>query len=301
MALKLTIERLCHVKKSMKTSADKSGDDEIVTCRIGVQGIRVHADQMEELGGLPIGACNPLFTDTGMPLQRMSILFPKRELVAEGKIEHRRESGAANATLEVSTAVVADLRFNLDVPEEGQETCLMSFTLIWKAAGDEVEEVRGLLNRKGCLMKMKFREPELSQQQDAFNGGPKAEKAAGERAKQERKQLAAGEKPQDATTPPMTDADAPMLALAMDYVKRTGKASVSAVQRNLKIGYNRAAQLIEALEKLEVVGPLKSDGSREVLKRFKPKPGTLADLEREAAEKARKHPRRDAAPARKKR
>lgn len=293
--MEITIERVCHVQKRMQTSADKSGDDEIVTCRVGVKGVRVHRDQMEELGGLPIGATAPLFTEAGMPIQRMSFLFPKRELLASGKIEHRRESGAANAILELTTAVVADLRFNLDVPEDDNETCLMSFTLVWKAAGDEVDEVRGLLNRKGCLMKMKFKEPELSQQTDAFAGGNKAEKAAGERAKLDQKQRAAGEKPEDAPTVPAIDGDDEQLALAMEYVKRTGRGSISAVQRQLKIGYNRAARLVEALEKLGVVGPLKTDGTREVLERIQPKRGSsLKELEKEAADLAKKHPRKDA-------
>lgn len=293
--MQITIERVCHVQKRMQTSADKSGDDEIVTCRVGVKGVRVHRDQMEELGGLPIGATEPLFTDAGMPIQRMSFLFPKRELLATGKIEHRRESGATNATLELTTAVVADLRFNLDVPEEDNETCLMSFTLVWKAAGDEVDEVRGLLNRKGCFMKMKFKEPELSQQTDAFAGGNKAEKAAGEKAKEERKQRAAGEKPEDSKTPEPPPVDDELLASAMEYVKRSGRGTISAVQRQFKIGYNRAARIVEALEVLKVVGPLKSDGTREVLERIQPKRGSsLKELEQEAAALAKKHPRKDA-------
>jgi S-DNA-T family DNA segregation ATPase FtsK/SpoIIIE len=43
------------------------------------------------------------------------------------------------------------------------------------------------------------------------------------------------------------------------------KPSISYVQRRLKIGYNRAARLLEAMEMSGLVGPLQANGSREVL------------------------------------
>ncbi|GIX30796.1 MAG: hypothetical protein KatS3mg124_1268 [Porticoccaceae bacterium] len=52
---------------------------------------------------------------------------------------------------------------------------------------------------------------------------------------------------------------------AVAFVLETRKASISAVQRKLRIGYNRAARLIEAMEAAGVVSPMNANGSREVL------------------------------------
>jgi S-DNA-T family DNA segregation ATPase FtsK/SpoIIIE len=52
---------------------------------------------------------------------------------------------------------------------------------------------------------------------------------------------------------------------AVRIVTETRRASVSGVQRRLKIGYNRAARLVEEMERAGIVGELQSNGSREVL------------------------------------
>jgi S-DNA-T family DNA segregation ATPase FtsK/SpoIIIE len=52
---------------------------------------------------------------------------------------------------------------------------------------------------------------------------------------------------------------------AVQVVAREGKASTSFIQRHLNIGYNRAAKLIEQMEKEGVVGPANHVGKREVL------------------------------------
>lgn len=52
---------------------------------------------------------------------------------------------------------------------------------------------------------------------------------------------------------------------AVAIVTQTRKASISYVQRRLKIGYNRAARMIEEMEEAGVVTAMQSNGSREVL------------------------------------
>ena len=57
----------------------------------------------------------------------------------------------------------------------------------------------------------------------------------------------------------------PLYDQAVQIVCETRRASISGVQRRLKIGYNRAARLVEAMEIAGVVSPVASNGQREVL------------------------------------
>jgi S-DNA-T family DNA segregation ATPase FtsK/SpoIIIE len=57
----------------------------------------------------------------------------------------------------------------------------------------------------------------------------------------------------------------PLYDQAVQVVLETRKASISGVQRRLKIGYNRAARMVESMEAAGLVGPLQSKGSREIL------------------------------------
>jgi S-DNA-T family DNA segregation ATPase FtsK/SpoIIIE len=57
----------------------------------------------------------------------------------------------------------------------------------------------------------------------------------------------------------------PLYDEAVRIVTESRKASISGVQRRLKIGYNRASRMVEEMEAAGVVGPLQSNGSREVL------------------------------------
>ena len=57
----------------------------------------------------------------------------------------------------------------------------------------------------------------------------------------------------------------PLYDEAVRIVTTERKPSISYVQRRLKIGYNRAARLLEAMEIAGLVGPLQANGARDVL------------------------------------
>lgn len=62
-----------------------------------------------------------------------------------------------------------------------------------------------------------------------------------------------------------TEQDDPLYDEAVAFVLESRRASISAVQRKLRIGYNRAARMIEAMEAAGVVSSMDTSGSREVL------------------------------------
>jgi len=57
----------------------------------------------------------------------------------------------------------------------------------------------------------------------------------------------------------------PLYDQAVAIVLKTRRASISLVQRHLRIGYNRAARLIEQMERAGLVSAMQSNGNRDIL------------------------------------
>ncbi len=72
------------------------------------------------------------------------------------------------------------------------------------------------------------------------------------------------EKARDLFGQPMDDDD-PLYDQALEIVVQSGKASASYIQRRLKIGYNRAARLVEEMEERGIVGPQNGSKPREII------------------------------------
>jgi S-DNA-T family DNA segregation ATPase FtsK/SpoIIIE len=71
---------------------------------------------------------------------------------------------------------------------------------------------------------------------------------------------------EDADPSLFSDGDDPLYDKALEVVCQQGKASASYIQRRLKIGYNRAARLVEEMERRGVVGPAQGSKPRELLR-----------------------------------
>ena len=84
----------------------------------------------------------------------------------------------------------------------------------------------------------------------------------------ERKAQQTGKKAASASDPePNTeelDGD-PMLSQAVDVILETGQASVSMLQRRLKLGYARAARIVDEMEEKGIVGPFQGSKPRTIL------------------------------------
>ena len=72
----------------------------------------------------------------------------------------------------------------------------------------------------------------------------------------------------DANMSLFTDGDDPLYEKALEIVMQQGKASASYIQRRLKIGFNRAARLVDEMEHRGVVGPAQGSKPRELLRGF---------------------------------
>lgn len=83
----------------------------------------------------------------------------------------------------------------------------------------------------------------------------------------EKKAAQTGNKPSVAETEPNSDelAGDEMLPDAVDVILETGQASVSMLQRRLKLGYARAARIVDEMEELGIVGPFAGSKPRAIL------------------------------------
>lgn len=75
-----------------------------------------------------------------------------------------------------------------------------------------------------------------------------------------------GSEPEQEDDGSIPDGPDPLWQEAVQFVMETRRPTISAIQRHLKIGYNRAARIIEGMEQIGMVSAMDSHGAREVLR-----------------------------------
>ena len=84
----------------------------------------------------------------------------------------------------------------------------------------------------------------------------------------EKKAQQTGKKPSSVSDPDPSDEELEgdeMLPAAVDVILETGQASVSMLQRRLKLGYARAARIVDEMEEKGIVGPFQGSKPRSIL------------------------------------
>lgn len=157
----------------------------------------------------------------------------------------------ANIPSRIAFAVSSqtDSRVILDV--NGAETLLGMGDMLFKPLGSSLlqrvqgayiteEEIAGLVNHWRLQAEPEFREELLRRPPDPKKGGGAED---------------------DSLDPDSDD----LLAEAAELVIETGSASVSMLQRRLRVGYTRAGRLIDMLERRGIVGPWEGSKPRQIL------------------------------------
>jgi S-DNA-T family DNA segregation ATPase FtsK/SpoIIIE len=157
----------------------------------------------------------------------------------------------ANFPTRISFQVISKFDSRTILGEQGAEQLLGQGDMLYMAGGgritrvhgpfvsdDEVEKVVAFLREQGEPAYVE----EVTEPEEDDNGMPMLAGLGG-------------------------DGEKGLLDQAIALVAREGKASTSFIQRHLNIGYNRAAKLIEQMEKEGIVGPANHVGKREVLVR----------------------------------
>ncbi len=158
----------------------------------------------------------------------------------------------ANFPTRISFQVTSKIDSRTILGEQGAEQLLGQGDMLYMAGGGRITRVHGpFISDKEVETIVSYLKTQGEPQYDAaITHDPEEEGENGELFDEDE-----------------SEADREMYEQAKEFVVRDNKASTSYVQRRLKIGYNRAARIIEKLEQEGIVGPANHVGKREVLVR----------------------------------
>jgi S-DNA-T family DNA segregation ATPase FtsK/SpoIIIE len=158
----------------------------------------------------------------------------------------------ANFPTRISFQVTSKIDSRTILNEQGAEQLLGQGDMLYMAGGGRITRVHGpfITDKEVEHIVAYLRTQGQPQYDEAVTYDEETESAEGNMFAEEE-----------------TEAEKELYRQAVEFVVRDGKASTSYVQRRLKIGYNRAARIIEKMEDEGIVGPANHVGKREVLTR----------------------------------
>jgi len=153
----------------------------------------------------------------------------------------------ANFPTRISFQVTSKIDSRTILGEGGAEQLLGQGDMLYMAAGGRLSRVHGPF--------VKDQEVEKIVEFLKSQGAPEYIEAILEDPEEE------GEEGEEESGEEAVD---PMFDKAVAVVAREGKASTSFIQRHLSIGYNRAARIVEAMERQGMISPANATGKREI-------------------------------------
>ena len=163
----------------------------------------------------------------------------------------------ANFPTRISFQVTSKIDSRTILGEQGAEQLLGMGDMLYMAGGGRIQRVHGPFVSDDEVEKV------VGASQAAGRAGISRRHHRGRRrGRRRRRRARQGRRRRSAGN--FDDSDDPY-DQAVAVVLRDGKASTSYIQRRLGIGYNRAASIIEKMEKEGIVGPANHAGKREIL------------------------------------
>ncbi len=191
----------------------------------------------------------------------------------------------ANIPSRIAFAVASAMESRIILDTAGAEKLVGRGDMLYAPLGEgKPKRVQGcFISRRGDRARGRLRQGERRRRSTTRAVIDKIEQAVAEKEK--------GGKgaPSGAAPEPVADEGDELLPAAIDVVMETGQASVSMLQRRLKLGYSRAARIVDEMEQRGIVGPFEGSKPRQLL---------ITREEQWEELKLTRRPRRDAVPRR---
>jgi DNA segregation ATPase FtsK/SpoIIIE-like protein len=232
----VTLNTIGKLGKSLNIKREKLEDDtEAVIANLKISNIIITREEMDELLRMPSGwSQQSLYNEQGVPYINVTMTAHRFECTVTGRIKGTAETDEGITLKQANwSGATFDLRTN---------SALLSGEISWKIAGDEASDIEPLIGRD-CLLAFVIQD---AQQKDMFDSG----KIPAQRLVDSipgGASLSVNVGGESVVIASSEDTDESVYGDACVLIQREGKLSITSLQRFLRIGYNRAARVLERM------------------------------------------------------